>query len=91
MERTLEELKEEILERQKGVELILISGSYAFGKMQKHSDVDMGVLTRNKPKKTHIFRFIEQDGRKVLLTHTFSKILRGKKKFQRPKGVGLVL
>jgi len=85
MEKALEEIKKEILEKVKDVELIFVSGSYAFGRMQRYSDIDMDVLTKTKPKKTHIFRFIEQDGRKVLLTIHFRKLSEVPKRFKDPK------
>jgi len=73
MDKALEEVKNEILEEIKDVELILVYGSYAFGKMLKYSDIDMVVLTRTKPRREHIFRFIKYEGRKVLLTIHFYK------------------
>jgi len=74
MERMLVEIGEEILEETKAVELIFVSGSYALGRMQRYSDVDMWVLTRTKPKRRHIFRFVTVRGRKVLLTVPFHKL-----------------
>jgi len=79
MENELEEIRKEILEKVKDVELIFVNGSYAFGKMRKYSDIDMKVLTRAKPKREHIFQFIEYEGRSVLLTihfYTLSHVLR---------------
>ena len=79
MENGLEEVKKEILEKVKDVELIFVNGSYAFGKMRKYSDIDMKVLTRVKPKRENIFRFVEHKGRSVLLTihfYTLSHVLR---------------
>jgi len=79
MKNRLEEIKKEILEKVKDVELIFVNGSYAFGKMRKYSDIDMKVLTSAKPKREHVFRFVKHEGRSVLLTmhfYTLSHVLR---------------
>jgi predicted nucleotidyltransferase len=85
MEEALEEIKKEILAKTKDVELIFVSGSYAFGKMQKYSDIDMKVLTRSKPRREFVFRFIEHEGKRVLLTIHFYKLSHVFRKIREPK------
>jgi len=85
MDKILEEVKEEILEKVKDTELIFVSGSYALGKMQSHSDIDLKVVTRNKPKREHIFRFVEHEGRKILLTIHFYKFSHVLRKIRKPE------
>lgn len=85
MDKILEETKKEILEKVKDVELIFVSGSYAFRKMQKYSDIDLKALTRTKPNKEHIFRFVEYKGRKVLLTIHFYKFSHVLNKIRKPE------
>jgi len=85
MDKALEEIKKEILEEVNDVELIFVSGSYAFRRMQKYSDIDMKVLTRTKPKREHIFRFIDYEGRRVLLTIHFYKFSHVLRKIRKPE------
>jgi len=84
MEKALEKVKNEILAKTKDVELIFVSGSYAFGRMQKYSDIDMKVLTRSKPRREHLFRFIECENRRVLLTIHFYKFSHVLRKISKP-------
>lgn len=79
MNKMLEKIKEEILESTNDVELIFVYGSYALGQMQRYSDIDMAVVIQTKPHREAIFRFVEHEGQKVLLTinfHKFSDVLR---------------
>lgn len=85
MDKTLEGIRKEILEKIKDVELIFVSGSYAFEKMQRYSDIDLKVLTRIKPRREHIFRFVEHEGRKVLLTIHFYKLSHVLRKIRKPE------
>lgn len=84
MDRILVEIKKEILGQIEDVELIFVYGSYALGSMQRYSDIDLMVLTRTKPKKERIFRFVEHEGRKVLLTIHFQRFSHALEEVKKP-------
>jgi len=86
MEAKLKDITQEILKETNDVELIFVSGSYAFGRMQRYSDIDLKVLTRTTPpKREYVSRFIKERRRNILLTihfYTLSHLLR---KIRRPE------
>lgn len=85
IEKLLEDVKEEILEEIGDVELIFVSGSYAFGKMGPFSDIDVKVLTKTKSKKQRFFRFVKCGKRKFLLTVHFDRLSHVLKEVREPK------
>lgn len=85
MEKLLENIKEEILKTTSDVELILAYGSYAFGKMQKYSDIDLAVFTRTRTNRKSIFRFAEHEGRNILITVHFYQLSKKLKECRKPQ------
>lgn len=83
MKKILKDTAEEILKRLRDVELIIVYGSYAFGQMQRFSDIDMLVATKTKPRKRAIFRFVDYEGRKVLMMIHFQKFSDVLKEFKK--------
>lgn len=65
------EIKNEILRKFKDIELIFISGSYAMGTFQRYSDIDFEVITKAKPEKDLIFKFVKYGNRDYLVTIYF--------------------
>ena len=85
MEEMLKPIKNEILRTTRDVELIFVFGSYALGTMHKHSDIDVRVLTKSKPRRKHSFSFIDYRGEKILLTLHFGTFSQVKGYFKDPK------
>jgi len=55
------------------------------GECKKYSDIDMKVLTRTKPKREYIFRFVRRGSQKVLLTIHFYKFSQVLRKIRKPE------
>jgi predicted nucleotidyltransferase len=85
MIRILDEIKKEILEKTKDVELIFVSGSYVFRNMQKYSDLDLMVLTRTKSDRDCIFKFVEYNSRKILISIHLDKLSNVLKEIKKPE------
>lgn len=85
MIKILEEIKKEILEKTKDVELIFVSGSYVFGNMQKYSDIDLMVLTRTKSERDCIFKFVKYNSGKILMSIHFDKLSKILKEIKAPE------
>lgn len=78
MMKILEEIKQEILAENIGVELITVHGSYVFGKMEKYSDLDLEVFTKSKPKRKTKFKIVKHKGRPLLVSayvHKFADVM----------------
>jgi predicted nucleotidyltransferase len=69
----LMELKDKLLRENKGVKLILVNGSYAIKKLGKYSDVDVEVITLNKPRHELEFYTMNIEGRKRLVTVFYTR------------------
>ena len=85
LEKVLDEIKNEILKTTGNVELIFVYGSYAFGKMQKYSDIDVAVFTRTGTRRKSTFRFVEHCGQKVLVTVHFKQFSKAIGQFRKPE------
>jgi predicted nucleotidyltransferase len=85
MEKTLEDIKNEILKTTSDIELILVYGSYAFGKMHKYSDIDIAAFTRKTPARKSIFRFADHEKARALLTIHFKQFSKALGDFKKPE------
>jgi len=85
MEKLLENIRDEILTTTSDVELMLAYGSYAFGRMQKYSDIDLAVFTRTRTNRKSIFRFAEHEGRNILITIHFYQLSKKLREFRKPQ------
>jgi len=85
MEKLLGNIRDEILKTTSDVELIIAYGSYAFGKMQQYSDIDLAVFTRTRTDRKSIFRFAEHERRKILITVHFNQLSKKLKEFKKPQ------